>query len=53
MDKKAIKLQLNSVVEELSKSESYNTLYHHPNHGTPMPAVKDLKRVVSLIQIFI
>ncbi|MBK8806608.1 MAG: serine acetyltransferase [Bacteroidales bacterium] len=50
MDKKAIKLQLNSVVEELSKSESYNTLYHHPNHGTPMPAVKDLKRVVSLIQ---
>lgn len=48
--RKDIKQCLNKAVDELSKPDSYNKMYHEQNHGTPMPSTKDLKRIVSLIQ---
>lgn len=48
--KKNIKTCLNKAIEELSNPESYNKVYHEPNHGTPMPSVPDLRKAVSMIQ---
>lgn len=48
--RKNIKACINSAIDELSKPESYNKVYHEPNHGTPMPSIKDLKKIVNLIQ---
>jgi serine O-acetyltransferase len=44
------KTSLLKSVEILSSAESYNTVYHEPNHGSPMPSLSEMKEVVSLIR---
>lgn len=46
----AIKSRLESAIKALSAPESYNSLYHEPNHGTPMPSVSELSGIVQTIQ---
>lgn len=45
-----MKRKLLQTVQILSSAESYNSVYHQPNHGSPMPSVKEMKEVVSLIR---
>jgi len=39
---------LEQVVGELSNPDSYNQVYHEPNHGIHMPSIDDLKCLVSI-----
>jgi len=45
-----IKEKLDTAIHELSASASYNSLYHEPNHGTPMPSVSELNEIVQIVQ---
>lgn len=48
--KDKIKHILHKTVQELSNPDSYNSLYHQPNHGSPMPSVDDLKIIVDCLR---
>jgi len=48
--KDSIKQTLLKTVETLSSADSYNKVYHEPNHGSPMPSVIELHKMVELIQ---
>jgi len=37
-------------IDELSSPESYNRVYHKPNHGMPMPSTEALKEIVALLR---
>ncbi|MFO7869056.1 MAG: serine O-acetyltransferase EpsC [Bacteroidales bacterium] len=41
---------LDKTVEELSSPQSYNTVYHEPNHGSPMPSINELNNIVSILR---
>ncbi|HOS84266.1 MAG TPA: serine acetyltransferase [Bacteroidales bacterium] len=45
-----MKKKLLQTIHTLSSPESYNSVYHQPNHGSPMPSVKEMQEVVSLIR---
>lgn len=45
-----IKEKLLKTVQELSTPESYNSVYHQPNHGSPMPSVQGLTEIVDYIR---
>lgn len=47
---KDVKQRLDSAIQALSKPESYNSLYHEPNHGTAMPSTQELHDIVQIIQ---
>lgn len=42
--------QLSNTITELSSPESYNRVYHEPNHGMPMPSIEAMKNIVSLLR---
>ncbi len=42
--------QLSQTITELSSPESYNRVYHEPNHGMPMPSIEALKEIVTLLR---
>ncbi len=42
--------QLLETVKKLSTPQSYNLVYHEPNHGISMPSVKELEAVVQTTQ---
>ena len=42
--------QLLETVKKLSTPQSYNLVYHEPNHDISMPSVKELEAVVQTIQ---
>ncbi len=46
----AVKLLLNGAIAKLSDPQSYNSLYHQPNHGAPMPSVTELTDLVQIVQ---
>jgi len=48
--KSHIQKTLSQTIQNLSAPESYNAVYHEPNHGSPMPSVKELKDVVGLVR---
>lgn len=41
---------LTQTIHNLSTPESYNTVYHEPNHGSPMPSTVELKNIMELIK---
>ncbi|MDR2962217.1 MAG: serine acetyltransferase [Bacteroidales bacterium] len=41
---------LSTTIQELSSPESYNRVYHEPNHGMPMPSVEAIKEMVTLLR---
>ncbi|MDA3883060.1 MAG: serine acetyltransferase [Bacteroidales bacterium] len=47
---KQIQDSLHKSIENLSSPESYNSVYHEPNHGSPMPSVKELHKIVDILR---
>lgn len=47
---KQMKKILLQTIQALSSPDSYNSVYHEPNHGSPMPSVKDLQEIVSTVR---
>ncbi|HRS19221.1 MAG TPA: serine acetyltransferase [Bacteroidales bacterium] len=45
-----MKKKLLHTIEALSSPQSYNSVYHEPNHGSPMPSIKELKEIVATIR---
>ena len=37
-------------IELLSSPESFNSVYHEPNHGSPMPSIREMKEFVALVR---
>ncbi len=48
MDK--IQSNLNSIIEKLSDSGSYNDMFHEPIHGEQLPSSQKLKEVVDILR---
>jgi len=48
MDK--IQVDLNSVINSLSDSGSYNEMFHEPIHGEQLPSVKKLIEIVDILR---
>jgi serine O-acetyltransferase len=46
--KKIYKKRIQETITELSKSNSYNTVYHVPNHAVHMPSTDDLIKIVDI-----
>jgi len=42
--------KLDTIVKELSGSESYNLIYHTPHHGEPMPSTDVLVEIVNTLK---
>jgi len=42
------KKRIKETISKLSNPESYNTVYHMPNHSVHMPSTDDLKRIVDI-----
>lgn len=42
--------QLNNVVDDLCRPESYRFVYHRGNHDMPMPSIKVLTEIVDLLR---
>lgn len=40
--------QLNNIVDDLCRPESYKTVYHRGNHDIPMPSIEILAEIVDL-----
>lgn len=45
-----MKKSLLHTIDALSSPDSYNSVYHEPNHGTPMPSIREMKEFVSLVR---
>lgn len=45
-----VKQLLANAIAQLSDPQSYNSLYHQPNHGAPMPSVTELTEIVQIAQ---
>ncbi len=45
--------QLNNLVDELCKVESYQPVYHRGNHDMPMPSVEEIAEIVELLRAII
>ena len=45
-----IQNSLHKSIKNLSSPESYNSVYHEPNHGSPMPSVKELHKIVDILR---
>ena len=41
---------ISGAIAQLSNSQSYNSLYHKPNHGAPMPSLSELRELVQIVQ---
>ena len=48
--KSICKKRIQDTIVRLSDSQSYNTVYHVPNHAVHMPSADDLKRIVDIIR---
>lgn len=42
--------RVEQTIQELSSPESYNLVYHEPNHGSPMPSVDSLREFMELVR---
>ena len=45
-----MKKNILDTIKKLSSPESYNSVYHEPNHGSAMPSIKEIEEIVTLIR---